>query len=120
MNEEQNPNEMKHLWSMFCGEENEQEEHYYADTDNQRLYYELTDMESGERIEFTEVTDTHTIVFVYEVYLNDKIGLTRDEVYYLDLKVEQDLDDSPEDVELSVNMLSNIKKKLKEVIEYYS
>ena len=75
---------LTHLWSMFCGKENEMEEHYFVDEDNQKMYMKLTYMHNGELAEdeiigetytgdvvmqkgWAEITNPETIIWVYEL-----------------------------------------------------
>ena len=58
---------LKHLWNMFCGKENSQEEHYFVDEDNLKMYRKLTDMHTDELIKWEEITNPETIISVYEL-----------------------------------------------------
>ena len=66
-----NEKDLKFLWSMFCGKENEMEEHYFVDVDNQKMYMKLTDMYTDELIKWEEITSPETIIWVYEILLNE-------------------------------------------------
>ena len=59
---------LEHLWSTFCGKENSQEEHYFVDEDNLKMYMKLTDIYSDELISWEEITNPETIIWVYGVY----------------------------------------------------
>ena len=103
---------LKYLWSMFCGHENQLEEHYYVDEDNQKMYRKLTSIYTDEQIDLKEITDTQAIIWIYEIHLKGSVVLTDNEAGYLELRVEQDLDDMPEEVGLDVDMLTKLKSKL--------
>ena len=59
---------LEHLWSIFCGKENSQEEHYFVDEDNLKMYMKLTDIYTDELISWEEITNPETIISVYGVY----------------------------------------------------
>ena len=59
------------LWKMFCGNENEMEEHYFVDVDNQKMYMKLTDIYTDELIKWEEITNSETIIWVYELTKNN-------------------------------------------------
>jgi len=114
---------LKYLWSMFCGHENQLEEHYYVDEDDHKVYRKLTSIYTDEQIEVQEITCSETIVWIFAVHLTQLsevwneykkhcIHLTDTQKDYLHLRVEEDLDDMPEEDELSVDMLTNLKSKL--------
>ena len=45
-----NEKDLEFLWKIFCGNENEMEEHYFVDVDNQKMYMKLTDIYTDELI----------------------------------------------------------------------
>ena len=62
---------LQFLWSMFCGNENEMEDHYFVDVDNQKMYMKLTDIYTDELIKWEEITNSETIIWVYELTKNN-------------------------------------------------
>ena len=42
--------DLEFLWKIFCGNENEMEEHYFVDVDNQKMYMKLTDIDIHKNI----------------------------------------------------------------------
>jgi hypothetical protein len=63
--------DLEHLWSMFCGKENSQEEHYFVDEDNLKMYMKLTDIYTDELIKWEEITNPETIIWVYGIFYNN-------------------------------------------------
>jgi hypothetical protein len=62
-----NEKDLEFLWKIFCGNENEMEEHYFVDVDNQKMYMKLTDIYTDELIKWEEITNPETIIWVYEL-----------------------------------------------------
>ena len=76
---------LEHLWSIFCGKENSQEEHYFVDKDNLKMYMKLTDIYTDELIKWEEITNPETIIWVYGIYSNEEI---KKKIY----KAEEEID----------------------------
>ena len=67
----QNEKNLKFLWSTFCGKENSQEEHYFVDEDNLKMYMKLTDIYTDELIKWEEIINPETIIWVYGIHLHE-------------------------------------------------
>tara|TARA_R100001244_G_scaffold128648_1_gene99655 strand:- start:321 stop:545 length:225 start_codon:yes stop_codon:yes gene_type:complete len=62
--------ELGFLWKTFCGRENSQEEHYFVDVDNQKMYMKLTNISTDELIKWEEIINPETIIWIYENFLS--------------------------------------------------